>query len=421
MGRDEVKMFNNLLIVDSLRGHHSTGVATAGIGDHEVTVLKKAVGPLDFMQLKGYEPVVNPSRQVLMGHNRYATVGKVNNLTAHPFEFDKVVGMHNGTLQGWNSLKDAPQFTVDSECLLHNINERGFKATIPEVDGAYALTVFNKETRVLSFLRNDKRTLYIATNKRNDVLMWASELWMLEGMAYRNEVELQKPELLPIDTLVEFELPKAKVSKIPKPSASKLEGKKFVYPNPVIGRNYQTTKNTNSTVTGNSWVGLCAIEYVTPGEGKGAPYLLCYETSGAHAEVRIEGLTAPAAERALEEQELQVQANGANWVNNYRLIHGNGKVIRSNRTGITLKAMLRETRRLNRMAKQKEEGNVVRLPKMHGPDGSQVTVRAFNALTKHGCGLCSCDIDSQTDFEWVGTDPVCRECLDELDNNGGNV
>jgi len=87
-----------LLVIDSIRGAHSVGLAGVRVSD-EVNVHKKAMLPHDYLQTKGYQDMMLPIQKILIGHNRWATKGLVNNTNAHPFEFDGVVGVHNGTIR----------------------------------------------------------------------------------------------------------------------------------------------------------------------------------------------------------------------------------------------------------------------------------------------------------------------------------
>jgi len=77
----EKAVFQQLLLVDTIRGKHSTGIAAIDhVGD--VTVFKRAVNALDFFDFKQYDRTMLYSSNCLMGHNRYATAGEVNNTNA---------------------------------------------------------------------------------------------------------------------------------------------------------------------------------------------------------------------------------------------------------------------------------------------------------------------------------------------------
>ena len=203
----EKSAFNQLLIVDVLRGKHSTGVALVEAGGG-VDIFKKAVNPLDFLDFQTYADLTKYSHNCMMGHNRYATKGAVNNTNAHPFEFENIVGMHNGTLKTYFALDDSKDFAVDSECLFSHINDNTVQDAIDKISGAYALTWFDKRTNKLHFLRNNERPLCYTFSKDGTALFWASESWMLHAVLGRNGIEYQNVLIVTPDLLYSFDVPK---------------------------------------------------------------------------------------------------------------------------------------------------------------------------------------------------------------------
>lgn len=200
-------VFNQLLLVDTLRGKHSTGVALVSAGG-DVDVFKKAVNAIDFMDFKTYSSLLKCKYNCMLGHNRYATKGSINNVNAHPFEFDTIVGMHNGTLKSYTKLDDSVDFDVDSECLYSHINDNSIQDAVDKITGAYALTWFNKETNKLHFLRNDERPLCYCYNADGTTLYWASEAWMLRSILSRNDIKHNDIMDVTPDVLYTFEVPK---------------------------------------------------------------------------------------------------------------------------------------------------------------------------------------------------------------------
>ena len=194
-------------MVDVLRGKHSTGVAMVSAGGG-VDVFKKAVNAVDFLDFKTYANHMKFKYNCLLGHNRYATKGEVNNINAHPFEFDNVVGMHNGTLRNYNKLDDSTHFDVDSECLYSHINDNGIQDAVNNIRGAYALTWFDKDTNKLHFLRNSERPLHYCFTKDNKTMFWASESWMLHAVLSRNGIAYQDVLTVTEDVLYSFDVHK---------------------------------------------------------------------------------------------------------------------------------------------------------------------------------------------------------------------
>ena len=184
-------VLEDLLVVDSLRVKDSTGVAfIKSTGD--VSLLKKTLLPQDLMDLGQYTRAKLGVNKLAIGHNRATSVGNTSNANAHPFEFDNLVGAHNGTLIGWKyahqGLKDASQYDVDSECLYHNISLFGIDETWKVVDGSAALIWYDKIAGTANLLRNAQRPLSM-THTEDGVLFAASESWMLSVCLGRNGIK----------------------------------------------------------------------------------------------------------------------------------------------------------------------------------------------------------------------------------------
>ena len=121
--KDYENMLRDLLIVDTVRGFDSTGLMYED-ATHTRT-LKKAMPGYDFVQLRQAQRALSDYYRghYMVGHNRAATVGKVGEDTAHPFMFENVTGVHNGTLTGNYRGLSRLNHTVDSEYLLSGLDE----------------------------------------------------------------------------------------------------------------------------------------------------------------------------------------------------------------------------------------------------------------------------------------------------------
>lgn len=190
------KMFRNMLILDVIRGMDSTGVASLStLGQYKVS--KAALCSPEFVNTKLFTGAMQGFHRILLGHNRAATKGAVNDENAHPFEFDNIIGAHNGTLRTYANMHDSAKYKVDSQALFSNINEHGIAETWKKMDGAAALTWIDKRDRSIHLVRNTERTLYYTTSNNGATLLWASEPWMLIIGAAREGIEIEKPQLLP--------------------------------------------------------------------------------------------------------------------------------------------------------------------------------------------------------------------------------
>ena len=208
------KAFKDMLHMDILRGAHSIGVASSNLFG-ELNHHKRAMLPSDFFELKLTGEVINEtSNNCLIGHNRYATVGKVNNNTAHPFECGNLLGFHNGTLKSRASLLDRNDFDVDSENLYHNMDNLGLQDTFDKmsssVQNAWSLVWLDSVKNTLNLLRNEDRPMCYCLSKDGKTMFFASEWWMLEGALWRNGIAHNTVYITNVGEHYEIELPKAK-------------------------------------------------------------------------------------------------------------------------------------------------------------------------------------------------------------------
>ena len=201
--------FSTLLMLNQKRGRDSTGIIALGEFNDEYYVAKALGTPNEskglfdvcdrFQGRRGTKlPYYNRPSKALIGHNRAATQGKVTSANAHPFDFEKIVGVHNGTLDTWECEIDkvwgADKFEVDSEALFYNINKRGIYETIPKTCGAWALVWLNKEEKTINFLRNDQRPLWYVYTEDEEVMIFASEIWMIEAACSAHDIKLKRFE-----------------------------------------------------------------------------------------------------------------------------------------------------------------------------------------------------------------------------------
>ena len=221
------KVFENMLVMDILRGKHSTGVVSVSSHTGESKIAKLAVNAVDFLESNLYSKLTTGFSKVLIGHNRFATIGKVNNLNAHPFDFENVVGVHNGTLSSRLDLHNQSMFDTDSESLYSHINEYGIKDAMQNCIGTYALVWWNKKDQTLNFLRNKDRTLFIGETDLGQIV-WASEDWMVLGAAARNNLKIMRISLIPEDSWFSYSFDGKTLN--PKPRVRKVEGKKSTPP-----------------------------------------------------------------------------------------------------------------------------------------------------------------------------------------------
>lgn len=207
---DLKKVFEQLLVVDQLRGTHSTGVLSVVNHNDKVKITKVLGGPENLQDSKSFNDQFTDFNKLLVGHNRYATQGKVIARNAHPFDFDTLVGVHNGSLRNYNGLPGKDKFSVDSEVLYHSADEIGMEETIKKVTGAYSLVWWDKLENELNFLRNAERPMFMALTEDAESIVFASEVWMLIGICARNNVKIGEAFSTKPDAHIRIKLPTTK-------------------------------------------------------------------------------------------------------------------------------------------------------------------------------------------------------------------
>jgi len=224
-----VKAFEALLIVNQFRGKDSTGIFTVdkkGL----VEVAKEAGDPCVLMDTNRYQEVLGkPDERVcLVGHGRYATGGTPKTRkNSHPFEFENVVGVHNGMFNKYSAgLKYSQAYDVDSEVFYANLNESNIEETISKFQygkNAFSLVWYDKVSQTLQFLRNSERPMNMVVAKDGFTLFASDPLYLefavaVAGIEVASDItETSEDHLLTFDILSKNIKPKIRKINVPKP------------------------------------------------------------------------------------------------------------------------------------------------------------------------------------------------------------
>lgn len=202
-GVSDAKAFYNLLLADTVRGGDGTGMFW--IDDKDKPWYYKDVGPAaSVVDRSTVEKFLDDAR-FAVGHNRAATLGALDKDNTHPFVYDHVLGVHNGTVSGWASL-GATEATMDSMAIYECLNntesdEEAVTEFLAKINGAYALVWYDRRIKSLRFARNSQRPMNLILTKAGD-LWFGSELRMLEWCLDRNSIKMAKSWSLDTNCLV---------------------------------------------------------------------------------------------------------------------------------------------------------------------------------------------------------------------------
>lgn len=401
------RAMKDLLVVDILRGKHSTGVASVSrVGS--VNLFKKAYNAVDFLDTAGGKGVVDDlSNACIIGHNRYATKGIINNVNAHPFEFSNVVGAHNGTLTSYYQLDDYRSFDVDSECLYSHLNDHGIDDVFNKANGAFALTWYDKQDGKLKMLRNSQRPLHYCFSADRKKLYWASEPWMLIAVLWRNEIAHTDVVPCAEDTLYTFDVPKGVMTKndtLSNPHARKLI-KKVI---PKKSTNHSLTSITGGKENYNnvSQYASKEIEFYVDrrvDSATSAEYFKCRLAEDYNVEVRLY-----ISKKDPMYNTLSISANNFKAKCRAAKFHlGQAYLLINYRT-------LEEVECSTPFDEDIEEDNGDIPVLVEGFNGEYLDYTQFMEATQNGCSWCTGPADFNKPPKFITKDAfVCHHCIDD--------
>lgn len=181
---DKRKFMTQALATGVLRGMDSTGVfAVEKDYEDSARYVKLASHALDFLDCKEWEEFAKDMANFhfVIGHNRAATLGSINNRNAHPFQEGAITLVHNGTLRGQGGLAESipKRIEVDSHEIAYSLNKVGPNEAIPKVvsklNGAFMLIWYDGRDRSLNLIRNHDRSFHMGWSTYLGGYYFASE------------------------------------------------------------------------------------------------------------------------------------------------------------------------------------------------------------------------------------------------------
>jgi hypothetical protein len=407
------QLFRRMLELDTVRGPHSTGIFA--VKSDKTTLMAKAVGtPWDLYDTKKCESIFHALTKVLIGHNRWATKGKINKTNAHPFEFEHIAGAHNGTLTTTYQLDDHKDFEVDSENLYHHMDKNGVDDTIKNLNGAFALTWYDKRTHSVSLIRNADRPLYYAFSEDMKTLMWASEAWMINIACQSVGIVVKSMQMLPVGVLHTFEVPdmnqvfdKVRVRNMelyvaPKTTVTIGGGSRFPKDPEKKVVSITSARDTGSTPVGKikrpfseyqRYVGKSCVFSVgsTARSSTGQSFVQCWLVDDEDIAVRV----FPALE-------------GDMW---NTLVNSTGyfRALAKSYSGVENGYLTVDLRTVEEI----DLGDDTPVETCLGFEGEEITEEEFDKRSKKGCSWCSSHVmfPPHEDVTWIAKDDfICQDC-----------
>ena len=206
------------ILLDGLKELEYRGYDSAGIAVIEGNNLNsfKAVGKLANLVEKAKDFKAD-SFGVSIGHTRWATHGKPNELNAHPHLGKNSYVVHNGIIENYQELKKGLQDSgveflsqTDTEVIVHLFEQNNesqepfeaFKSTISKLDGAYATLLITQNASDTIFFAKNGSPMLVGFNGEDiffassdtAIIGKASEVYYLEdgefGYAKDGKLEL---------------------------------------------------------------------------------------------------------------------------------------------------------------------------------------------------------------------------------------
>lgn len=201
-------MTYQLLWADAVRGYDSTGIVVAT--GEKINYYKRGLPSPDFLRTVAFEKLIKPQLEksrVIIGHNRAATKTNVCDENAHPFMSDngKIILVHNGFISNANALLPHNRWvTVDSNAVPLVLEEKGEKAGLEALRGAFSLAWYNTTDQTLNLARNKERELFVGYIKNKNQLVYGSEWMMLHWILGRHGVAVDEWKEVQVGEMLKF-------------------------------------------------------------------------------------------------------------------------------------------------------------------------------------------------------------------------
>jgi len=204
------KLTEEIALLSESRGKESAGFSIYNSATEKISVIKSAEPVSDLIKKGKFDAFFNEANGIddkslgnivknpfaVIGHSRLVTNGsQLLDFNNQPVIKQGIVGIHNGIITNvdelWEKFDDLKrEYEVDTEILLAMLRKfmneglsvsDSFVKIFNVIEGAASIAFFANDKNFLSLVTNCG-SLYKITNKRNDIVIFASEKYFLKKL-----------------------------------------------------------------------------------------------------------------------------------------------------------------------------------------------------------------------------------------------